>query len=303
LPQARSRPGALLQSTNDGVEAKPSFAPDGALVELRAGGTLPPLFLAHAVGGNVLNYLPIASAAEPGRAVYGLQSPGLDGAEAPLTTIEAMAARYAHAIRGRQPQGPYLLAGGSMGGVLALEIARLLREDGDEIAFLGMFDTWRPDASGWAGESPWRPHRWWSLYRGLDDGQRAALWRRVGFRLWQLPMLRLRECLGRGTTQELRRHRVESSNQNALAAYRPRPYAGRIVLFRAMQAGGDATLGWSGFADGVDVIELGGRHDTILEQPELPLRVRGCIAALRTDSDRTTMNPEDEPEARRATAP
>jgi amino acid adenylation domain-containing protein len=293
-----SRPGALLRSANDDAEAQSSIAPDNTLVELRAGGGLPPLFLAHAVGGNVLNYLPIASGAAPGRAVYGLQSPGLDGVEAPLATIEAMAARYARAIRGCQPHGPYLLAGGSMGGVLALEIARCLREDGDEIAFLGMFDTWRPGATGWAGESPWRPHRWWSLYRGLDAGQRAALWRRIGFRLWRLPTLRLRESLGRGTTQELRRHRVESSNQNALAAYRPRPYAGRIVLFRAMQAGGgDATLGWSGFADGVDVIELGGRHDTILEQPELPLRVRECIAALRPDFDRATMNPEDHPDA------
>jgi thioesterase domain-containing protein len=279
-------------------------APDSTLVELRAGGGSPPLFLAHAVGGNVLNYLPIASAAAPGRAVYGLQSPGLDGAEAPLATIEAMATRYARAIRGRQPHGPYLLAGGSMGGVLALEIARRLREDGDEIGFLGMFDTWCPGASGWAGESPWRPHRWWSLYRGLDAGQRAALWRRIGFRVRQLPMLRLREWLGRGTMQELRRHRVESSNQNALAAYRPRPYAGRIVLFRATQAGGgDATLGWSGFADGVDVIELGGRHDTILEQPDLPLRVRECIAAHRMDFDRATMSPGYEPEARRAAAP
>lgn len=302
--QSLSRPSALPPPANDATEAQSSAAPDSTLVELRAGGELPPLFLAHAVGGNVLNYLPIASAAAPGRAVYGLQSPGLDGAEAPLATIEAMAARYARVIRGRQRHGPYLLAGGSMGGVLALEIARRLHEDGDEIAFLGMFDTWRPGTSGWAGESPWRPHRWWSLYRGLDAGQRAALWRRIGFRLWQLPMLRLREWFGRGTTQELRRHRVESSNQNALAAYRPRPYAGRIVLFRAMQAGGgDATLGWSGFANGVDVIELGGRHDTILEQPDLPLRVRESIAALRADFDRTTMNPEYEAEARRATAP
>ena len=286
--QDRSRPGALLH-TAEGDAASPyrtvtSHAiPQSALVELRAGGAAPPLFLAHAVGGNVLNYLPIAQALAPGRAVYGLQSPGLDGVEAPLTTIEAMAMRYAGAIRRCQPQGPYLLAGGSMGGVLALEIARHLREGGGEIAFLGMFDTYCPGATGWAGESPWRPHRWWSLYRGLDIAQRAALRRRIGFRLWRLPVLRLREWLGGGVApQELRLHRVERNNQHALAAYRPRPYADRIVLFRAMHAGsgGDPTLGWGEFADGVDVIGLGGRHDNILEQPELALRVRDCIDAL-----------------------
>ena len=175
-----------------------------------------------------------------------------------------------------------------MGGVLALEIARRLRTDGETIAFLGMFDTYRPGTEAWAGESPWRPHRWWSLYRRLDGGQRAALRRRVGFRLWRLPAMRLREWLGRGTAQELRLHRVEKNNQRALAVYQPQPYAGHVVLFRVTQTGGDPTLGWAGFVGGIEVIELGGRHDTIFEQPDLPPRVRDCIAALQCDPDRAT---------------
>lgn len=277
---------AILLSAGKHAEATPSVPWDSTLVELCAGGDLPPLFLAHAVGGNVLNYLPVAQAVARDRTVYGLQSPGLDGIEAPLTTIEAMAERYAGAIRARQPHGPYLLAGGSMGGVLALEIARRLRADGEAIAFLGMFDTCRPGVPAWAGESPWRPHRWWPLYRSLHPAQRAALWRRIRFRLWQLPALRMREWIGRGNAQELRLHRIEKNNQRALANYRPQPYAGRIVMFRATRAGDDPTLGWAGFVEGIDVIEIGGRHDSIFEQPDLPPRVRDGIVALQSGTDR-----------------
>lgn len=256
----------------------------GSLVELRPGdsgtpaGT--PVFLIHAVGGHVLNYLPIARALPPGRAVYGLQSPGLNDAGAPLPTIDAMADRYAREIRRVRPFGPYVLAGGSMGGVIALEVARHLQADGGEVALLGLFDTYGPAMPRRSGESPWRPHRWWALYRGLDDDQRAWLWRRIDFRLWRLPWMRLQYWFGRGAMpRELRIHVVEKCNQRALAAHTPRPYPGRIVLFRAMQGGSDdPTRGWGGFVDGIDVIHIDARHDSIIEQPQLAELFGECVA-------------------------
>ena len=263
------------------------LAESSPLVELRPQrGTAapPPLFLIHAVGGNVLNYLPIARAIGADRAVYGLQSPGLDGGEPPLTTIEAMADRYADEIRRLFPQGPYLLAGGSMGGVLAMEVARRLQREGGEISLLGLIDTYGPGLPGWSRQNPWRPHVWWSLYRRLDPEQRAQVWHRIRFRLWRLPLLRLRHGTGHDSVlpQELRIHAVEKSNQAALFGFRPIPYRGRIVLFRALHrnAGDDPMLGWGGYVDGADVIELAGRHDNIIEQPELALRLRECIDAL-----------------------
>lgn len=257
----------------------------GPLVELRPGGSGTPagtpVFLIHAVGGHVLNYLSIARAMPPGRAVYGLQSPGLNDADAPLPTIEAMADRYAREIRRARPHGPYALAGGSMGGVIALEVARRLLAGGGEIALLGLFDTYGPDMPQRAGESPWRPHRWWALYRRLDSGQRAWLWRRIGFRLWQLPWMRLQQWFGRGSMpRELRMHLVETSNRLALVAYCPQPYPGRVVLFKATQGGtgDDPTHGWRRFADGIDVIHIQARHDNIIEQPQLARRFGECVA-------------------------
>ena len=124
----------------------------------------------------------------------------------------SMAARYAHDIRAICPDGPYLLAGGSMGGLLALEVARRLGT-GSAGASVWMFDTYGPGMEHPLGESPWRPHRWWSLYRGLDADQRAWVHGRVAFRLWRLPTMRLRKWLSRGRSvpQALRIHEIERS--------------------------------------------------------------------------------------------
>jgi thioesterase domain-containing protein len=212
-----------------------------------------------------------------------LQSCGLNDDEAPLSSIAAMADRYAREIRAVHPAGPYVLAGASMGGVLALEVARRLLDAGGRVALLGLFDTHCPGLGQAGGESPWHPHRWPALYRRLDAGQRAWLWRRIGFRLWRLPAMRLRQWFGqrRSVPRELRIHLVEQANQLALAAYRPRHYPGRVVLFKATQTGAaeDPTLGWGGVADGVDVIDVDARHDSVVEQPELVERFRESIAA------------------------
>jgi thioesterase domain-containing protein len=236
----------------------------------------------HEVGVKVIISRQIARAMPPGRPVYGLQSPGLNDAGAPLSSIAAMADRYVHEIRRVHPAGPYVLAGGSMGGVVALEVARRLLDAGERIAVLGLFDTAVPGVGPGGGESPWRPHRWPALYRRLDASQRAWLWRRIAFRLWRLPLMRLRQWLGSGASlpRELRIHLVERSNQLALAAYRPQPYRGRVVLFKATRTGpaDDPTLGWGRLAGDVDVIDVEARHDSVVEQPELVERFRECVA-------------------------
>ena len=45
-----------------------------------------------------------------------------------------------------QPEGPYHLGGFSFGGLVAYEAARLLIEDGEKVAFLGVVDS-RPQLS------------------------------------------------------------------------------------------------------------------------------------------------------------
>lgn len=102
------------------------------------------LFLVHPGGGMLWNYMHLIRYLPPDVGVCGIQARGLDGLVAPHDSLEAMAADYVAEMRAVQPEGPYLLAGHSFGGVIAFEMARQLLEEGGDIAFLGMFDSVAP---------------------------------------------------------------------------------------------------------------------------------------------------------------
>lgn len=116
-----------------------------SLVPIQPKGSKTPLFVIHAVGGNVLDYSDLARCFGEDRPVYGLQSVGLDGKQEPLTTVADMASYYLKEIRIIQPQGPYLLFGYSFGGVIAFEMAQQLYAQGDKIGFLGVCDLDSPN--------------------------------------------------------------------------------------------------------------------------------------------------------------
>src|SRR5207249_598570 len=80
--------------------------------------------------------------------VFGLRSQGLGG-EAPYFTVEEMATHYLREIRTVQRKGPFLLAGYCFGGMIAYEMARLLRTQGQEVALLVMFNTPAPGSLKW----------------------------------------------------------------------------------------------------------------------------------------------------------
>ncbi|WP_437811922.1 non-ribosomal peptide synthetase [Sorangium sp. So ce1078] len=110
-----------------------------SLVPLRADGSRPPLFCVDSSGMHVGAYQPIADALGGDRPVIGLDlGPALAGEGA---SVRRIIDRLTGELRQRQPRGPYHLLGWSVGGVLALGIARALEEQGEEVAFLGLLDT------------------------------------------------------------------------------------------------------------------------------------------------------------------
>ena len=113
--------------------------PDISVIPLRTGGTQRPLFLVHEVSGEVLYGPPLTRHVDDDIPVYGL--PATWPMEAPLRTLDAMAARTIHAMRSIQPQGPYRLAGWSFGGTLAYEMALQLIGADETVEFLGLFDA------------------------------------------------------------------------------------------------------------------------------------------------------------------
>jgi amino acid adenylation domain-containing protein len=115
------------------------------LAAIQTQGTRPPFFCVHPAGGTAFCYITLSRCLGPDQPFYGLHAPlgaSRGGKEKTVgDTIEEMAARYIAAIQTLQPQGPYLLGGWSLGGVIAFEMAQQLQRQGHEVAVLAIIDS------------------------------------------------------------------------------------------------------------------------------------------------------------------
>jgi len=233
------------------------------LVTLKAGDGLPPVFFIHGVGGNVVKILPAARRVRYSGAVIGIRARGVVRGEVPHTSIEAMAADYLREIKKRQSNGPYYLCGYSSGGLVAFEIARRLSESGDEVAFVGLFDT-RMSLVRW-------PLRAWMSIIARRIARLAAAVRTTPLRTWlaKLPKSAERLRAWRGTlgAAPSTAIRVTASALVASAKYQPGFYRGQLTLFSP--AGREPGLPslesvWRTHARTVVVVETAGTHATML---------------------------------------
>ena len=112
------------------------------LVALRPEGSVAPLFAVHEAGGTVDYVRTLAQHLDPAVPVYGLEASGFMADEVALRSVPDMAVRYVVAIRRVQERGPYRLMGYSAGGNIAYAMASLLLEAGEEVAFLGLVDSY-----------------------------------------------------------------------------------------------------------------------------------------------------------------
>lgn len=251
--------------------------PDGdpILVPLVSGDpSRPPLFVTHDLQGSAFRFRALAEAAvDPGRPAYGFESPFLEGRCA-FTTIAAMAERYVRAVRSVQAGGPYHLAGYSFGGILAFEMARLLRGEGETVEVLGIVDV----GPGYRGldysrtDAPPLPY----LDAALEAAGPLPAWARPVRRLWTNPRVlsaRWHRLLARGEAvpPEERLWFAWWSHWHLVGPqWAPAAYDGRIDLFWAeTTVGTDATMGWGVTGAEVAVHPIPGRHEDLLRSPSL----------------------------------
>jgi len=109
---------------------------------LKEGNDTSPLFLFHPIGGSVLPYMNLARTLQTDKKIYGIQDPGLEESQLLFFSIEEMSKEYLRWIKEIQPKGPYYLVGSSFGATVAYEISRLLINEGEKVALLGMIDGW-----------------------------------------------------------------------------------------------------------------------------------------------------------------
>ena len=58
------------------------------LVRLKSGSEEPPVFIAHGLGGSVMDFFQVVKHIQTPRAIHGMQAKGIDGVEEPLDRIE-----------------------------------------------------------------------------------------------------------------------------------------------------------------------------------------------------------------------
>ncbi|GAB2935471.1 hypothetical protein GCM10027181_38340 [Rheinheimera gaetbuli] len=115
-----------------------------------------PLFLIHPVEGDIYGYHELVQNLPSELPVYGLSRPELvnPAASVNIWQVEALAALYIKEIKAVQKNGPYRLLGWSLGGVLALEISQQLRNQNQQVAYLGIIDSvWHTQKSSSSSKS------------------------------------------------------------------------------------------------------------------------------------------------------
>ncbi|MBE7160833.1 MAG: amino acid adenylation domain-containing protein, partial [Williamsia herbipolensis] len=131
----------------DGVQVGAGPTGLSPVIVLRPGSDSPrgdrptPLVVVHPAIGLAWSYSSVLQHVSGERPVYGLQNPVLAG-EDPAGSLGELARRHRDTIRDLVPEGPVHLLGWSLGGVLAVEIARLLTEDGDGPASVVVLDSY-----------------------------------------------------------------------------------------------------------------------------------------------------------------
>jgi thioesterase domain-containing protein/acyl carrier protein len=236
---------------------------NASLVAIQSKGARLPLFCVHPIGGSVACYAELALSLGLDQPFYGFQASGGD------TSLESMASRYVEEMLRLQPQGPYLLAGASMGGVVAFEIAQQLYRREKEVALVALFDA-SP------GATPW------SLAGKEDHGELihrfalelASILGKSDLAVRPSTMDELSELFSSDLDPVHVRRLFETfvANLRALQAYTPIPYPGGLVLFRAREerAFGDESLGWQDLAQGdVEIEVVPGNHFSMLRRPHV----------------------------------
>ncbi|MBC3847753.1 amino acid adenylation domain-containing protein [Winogradskyella echinorum] len=113
-----------------------------SLVALRKDGNKTPLYIVHGAHFGIYIFNDLAKLLDDDQPVYALQPKGLDGEEEPHDSIVDMAAHYISEMEASNPDGPYALAGFSMGGIIAFEMAKQLRAKGKKVTMLASFDSY-----------------------------------------------------------------------------------------------------------------------------------------------------------------
>ncbi len=261
-PTIRAIAGLIDETTRAGSRSRRGA---GVLVPLRETGTGVPLFVVTGAGAPAVSLIPLVRALDPERPVYGLQAHGLESRARPDRTVRAAAQRYVEQIRRVRPAGPYALAGHSMGGIVALEMASMLRDAGEDVVEVVVVDSRLTtslldgvdDAAAQAPESA-----------GVDPD---AVYEKLRLSLPALLRIRLQMTVaGYVTFAPITQWMLfYNKGLRMLKGHTPRTYPGSVTLLRTAGNEQDDRV-WSRVVTGrIRVVDVPGSHTDLLRDPHV----------------------------------
>jgi amino acid adenylation domain-containing protein len=285
-PSARGLAG-VVDALCAGRLALGALAP---IVTLNAGGTRTPFIFLHAdLFSEGLYCRRLAAALGPSQPLHAIAPHGTAGLPY-HTTIEAMANDYFDRIRAVQPKGPYRFGGFCVSGLVAYELARRFRANGDVVEDVILINSsalptrklpvidkivrrigMNPRLSTRTRE--FITYNLARLHAALVGGPRSTF----DLAIWQIKALINRE----ERTNRLRiidpepfvRERGTLATENSFAhisaalTYHPGPYDGTVTLLWGAEqdvVSDDPTVGWGALARDVRIVPVGGGHVTVL---------------------------------------
>jgi thioesterase domain-containing protein len=287
-PPETCRPKSQAPSSSAGGVSSAGLS---AVVPLRTEGTKPPLFVVHGVDGTLPRFHVLVRHLEPDRPIYGIQSQALLGETVALTSVEELAAYYIQGIQAVVPHGPYHFLGFSFGGLVAFEMARQLRDRGEQVGMLGMLDNLRMGRDNVEGPAPMRNTS--SRLGTLAENHATELLgpRGLSYATAKLVSRSLRTIYRvlRARRKPIPRFLRSTYHINWFAAvnYVPQSYPGSITLFPACGSTNAPVATndfWARLAGGgMELHYIPGSHEEVLSEPNvitLAKALSNCLASI-----------------------
>lgn len=233
--------------------------PDSCVVSLQPLGAHKAVFAIAGYGGGVMPFRAVARELGMDRPLCVLDT-GVFGLSGEDFTLEELARRMIVDMRQWQPEGPYHLAGYSLGGNIAFEMARQLDAAGVEVGLLALLDS---GVRGFIKQAPFAVRVWLHVRHGLALGPAQAA-RYLGERVSRLRkyVMPKHEQIFAGTAEAstspaIAMQRSANAVGRAWERYVPSPYAGSVLLIRAEVRASypgliddDPEMGWGSLVGG-----------------------------------------------------
>jgi len=298
LPISILHQAATIAKLSELIEQQVVPSPD-TLVLLHENSGPQPVFIVHGIGGHVMELRSLLRAVDCPGPIYGVQARGVAGDVPPLRSVQEMARSYVAAIRVLQPHGPYLIGGYSLGGLVALEMARILLAEGERVFPLALLDTLMQ--SKYWRMSVWLKMLWYRLHVLFADARGAG-----PRQVLRLSVTRFMSLVGhflRRYDTDVRRRfamlykddvelppalwAVKEAGIEAVAAYTPHLLDHPVCFFKAadgLHNWCDPAAIWAPYVGSIKVVVVPGDHDSMLVPPD-----RDALAAALTEFLRTAV--------------